>query len=76
MATTTEKQPVAAVAEAAPAPAAERLTLTVFCTRLSETVRRPELIGAFESTERTAGRSQATEAEFRARFVAFSRKPV
>lgn len=66
-------------AAAAPAAAADpvvTLSLTDFCIRLSETVRRPELIGAFESVERRAGRVQATEAEFRKRYDAFVNKPV
>ena len=68
-----EKQPVVAVPEY---PADVSLSLTDFCIRLSETVRRPELIGAFEFTERQAGQTQGTEPEFRARFAAFSSKPV
>jgi hypothetical protein len=52
------------------------LSLTEFCTRLSETVKRPELIGAFEFRERNAKRNKATEAEFRARFDAFINTPV
>lgn len=53
-----------------------KLSLTDFCIRLSETVRRPELIGSFEATERRAGRIQASEAEFRKRYDAFVNKPV
>lgn len=64
--------PVEQIASAA----APKLSLTDFCTRLSETVKRPELIGAFEFTERKAQRIKATEAEFRARFDAFANKPV
>lgn len=52
------------------------LSLTEFCVRLSETVRRPELIGAFESVEKASGRSKATEPEFRARYDAFVNKPI
>lgn len=55
---------------------APKLSLTEFCTRLSETVKRPELIGAFEFTERRAGRNKATEAEYRSRFDAFVKTPV
>lgn len=66
--------------EAVVAPAVSRpdvsLTLTDFCTRLSETVRRPELIGAFEHIQKAAGGSRATEAEFRSRFTAFINKPI
>ena len=58
-------------------PAAEvALTLTEFCTRLSETVNRPELIGAFHFTEKRAGRVRDTEAGFRSRFEAFVNTPV
>lgn len=56
--------------------AAIKLSLFDFCKRLSETVKRPELIGAFEFSERQAGRSKATEAEFRARFDEFCNTPV
>lgn len=63
------------------APAAQQatpvtLTLTEFCTRLSVPVRRPALIGAFEAVERQAGRTKATEAEFRSRFDDFVKQPV
>lgn len=69
------------MAKAAPAEPVEKaaditLSLTEFCTRLSETVKRPELIGAFEFSERRAGRNKATEAEFRQRFDAFVNTPV
>lgn len=47
-----------------------------FCARLSATVKRPELIGAFEHHERTGGRLSGTETEFKARFDAFVNKPV
>lgn len=57
-------------------PASVPLTLVDFCTRLSERVRRPELIGAFEFHERTAGRLKATTEEFQARFDEFINKPV
>lgn len=72
---TSTDAPVAAAPAAAEAPAV-KLSLTDFCIRLSETVRRPEMIGAFESVERRAGRVQATEAEFRARYGEFVKKPV
>lgn len=66
----------AAPVETVASEAAPLLSLTDFCTRLSETVKRPELIGAFEFTERRAKRIKATEAEFRARFDAFINAPV
>lgn len=52
------------------------LSLTDFCIRLSESVRRPEMIGAFEAVERRAGRVKASESEFRSRYDAFVNKPV
>ena len=53
-----------------------RLTLSEFCTRLSETVSRPELLGGFEFVERRAGRIKDTEASYRARFDTFVTTPV
>ena len=60
---------------AQPLPTVPALTLTEFCARLSETVKSPELIGAFEFHERTAGRLKATAEEFQARFDEFTNKP-
>lgn len=51
------------------------LTLDEFCSRLSRTDRRVELIGAFASSERRAGTVKATETEFSARFKAFITAP-
>lgn len=51
------------------------ITLTEFCTRLSETLRRPELIGAFEFVERNAGRVKATQEAFKSRFDKFINSP-
>lgn len=59
---------------ATPAPVA--LTITEFCARLSESVRRPEIIGAFHAVEKRAGRVKDTEANFRARFDTFVNTPV
>lgn len=53
-----------------------RLTLKEFCTRLSETVNRPELIGAFEFVETRAGRLKDVGSAYRARFDAFVSTPV
>lgn len=62
------------------APAADqtvpKLSLNEFCARLSETVARPELIGAFENFERRAGRTKDTDAAYRARFDEFINTPV
>ncbi|QNJ57323.1 hypothetical protein Dolphis_16 [Pseudomonas phage Dolphis] len=62
----------AKAAESAPEP----LTLTEFCRRLSERVRRVELIGAFEFVEKRAGHHRDTEAAYQGRFDAFINKPV
>lgn len=51
------------------------ISLTEFCTRLSASVKRPELIGAFHSVEKAAGRVSATDAEFRQRYDAFCNAP-
>lgn len=55
---------------------APKLTLSEFCARLSETVARPELIGAFESFERRHGRIKNTDAAYRASFDTFINTPV
>lgn len=52
------------------------LSLTEFCSRLSETVRSPELIAGFEFHERAAGRVQSDAAQFRTRFDEFVNKPI
>lgn len=61
---------------AAPVDAPVSLTLTEFCSRLSETVRSPELIAGFEFNERMAGRVQSDAVQFRARFDEFVNKPI
>jgi hypothetical protein len=66
----------AVAAEPVESAGGEPLTLTEFCRRLSERVRSPELIGAFEHSEKAAGKTRDTEVAFRARFDAFTKKPV
>ena len=66
-------KPEAAVQPAAVEPA---LSILDFCTRLSETVIRPELIGAFAHVEQKAGRVSDSAANYRDRFDAFINKPV
>lgn len=51
------------------------LTLHEFCTRLSASDRRVELIGGFEHAERVAGRVKDTDANYGARFTAFINAP-
>lgn len=51
------------------------LTITEFCIRLSERERRVPLIGAFEATEKRAGRIKDTESAYQSRFVEFINKP-
>lgn len=72
------KPVIAPVAEQPQAAAAAQdfpLTLNEFCTRLSATDKRVELIGAFEHAERVAGRAKDTEPAFAARFTAFVNQP-
>lgn len=61
---------------AQPLPTAPALTLTEFCARLSETVKSPELIGAFEFTQKRDGHVKDTAEAFRARYDAFVNTPV
>lgn len=51
------------------------LTIEEFCTRLSKTDKRVELIGAFHATETQAGRIKDREKNFASRFDAFVTKP-
>lgn len=51
------------------------LTLEEFCSRLSTTDRRVELIGGFAFTEKAAGRTKDFEAGYRQRFAAFINQP-
>lgn len=55
---------------------ADEISLVEFCTRLSATVRRPELISAFEFSERRSGSIKDTAEAFQARFETFGKKPV
>jgi hypothetical protein len=64
----------AAAAPVAAAPAQE--TLDEFCTNLSNTDRRVEMIAGFHFTERVAGRTKDTPSAFAARFQSFCNKPV
>lgn len=53
----------------------QALTLDEFCTRLSMTDRRVELIGAWHFTEKRAGVVKDTESAFKARFIDFATHP-
>jgi hypothetical protein len=64
-----EKAAATVVADAFP------LSLNEFCTRLSKTDRRVELIGAFQSSEKRAGRNKDTESAFAARYSDFINQP-
>lgn len=63
----------------AAAPADEQsgfpLTLEEFCTRLSQSDRRVELIGGFHAMERAAGNTKDVESAYQARFEAFVNQP-
>ncbi len=51
------------------------LTLDEFCSRLSITDRRVELIGAFHITEKAAGRTKDMASAYSARYTAFLNQP-
>jgi hypothetical protein len=63
------------VAEAAPKAESIPLSLNEFCIRLSKTEKRVELIGAFEHSERVAGRVKDTTENYAARYDQFLKKP-
>lgn len=63
------------VSAEAPAASDFPLSLDEFCTRLSSTDKRVELIGAFHHVEKVAGRVQDTSGNFAARFEAFAKQP-
>lgn len=65
----------AAPAEALDNPVEDSITLDEFCTRLSKTDRRVELIGAFHFDEKRGERVKDTEANFSGRFDKFANKP-
>jgi hypothetical protein len=62
---------------AAPAEVSEfPVTLTEFCSRLSATDKRVELIAAFHHDEEAAGRLSDLEGAYRTRLAAFAARPV
>lgn len=68
-----------AAEQAAPevvAVATPEVSLDEFCSRLSETVRSPEMIAAFHHTERAAGRVRGTPEAYKASFDKFVNQPV
>jgi hypothetical protein len=52
-----------------------KISISVFCARKSETVRRPELIGAFCAHSTAAGDVSDTEAGFNLKYDDFITKP-
>lgn len=68
--------PSPAASDDTPGVGSTELTLTEFCRRVSETVRSPELISAFEYTERRAGNLKDAPEAFQARFDSFVNSPV
>lgn len=52
------------------------ISINDFCARLSETIVKPELIGAFAHVERVAGRVNDTGTAYRARYDLFVNQPV
>lgn len=73
--TTSNTQVDAPVAATSAVVEAYPLTLTEFCTRLSTSDRRVELIGGFEHAERTSGRVSDLEVNFAKRFAEFANQP-
>lgn len=55
---------------------AEMVTLDEFCTRLSKSDQRVELIGGFHYTEAAAGHIKDADSAFQNRFTVFVNKPV
>lgn len=55
--------------------ASQPLTLNEFCTRLSQSDSRVELIGAFHSVEKRAGHFKDFESAYQARFTTFINQP-
>ena len=55
--------------------AAQDVTLTEFCMRLSSGDRRVEMIAGFYSDEKANGRSKDSIAHFEARYAAFQVRP-
>lgn len=51
------------------------LTLDEACSRISANDRRVEMIGAFHSVERAAGRVKDLESAYRSRFADFCNAP-
>ena len=51
------------------------LSLDEFCSRLSSTDKRVEMIGAFHHTEKVAGRNKDVESAYIARYSAFINQP-
>jgi len=74
MAKATQPEEVA-VPEQLTEPSEFALTLEEFCSRLSATDKRVELIGAFAHAETRAGRNKGLASEYEARFRAFVTKP-
>lgn len=52
------------------------LSLTEFCTRLSETERRHALIAGFYYTENAAGKTKDLASEYAKRFAEFLETPI
>lgn len=73
---TTKPEPSAPEAIVATETVVPELSINDFCARLSETITRPELIGAFAHVERAAGRVKDTGVAYRARYDHFVNQPV
>ena len=51
------------------------LSIDEFCSRLSASDKRVELIGAFNHVEKTAGRSNDLESAYLSRYAVFANAP-
>lgn len=51
------------------------MALEEFCSQLSQTDKRVELIGGFHYTEKVAGRLKDTRMAYQARYVVFLSQP-
>lgn len=71
-----KNEAAAVVDEVVAAPPVEQVTLNEFCTRLSLSDKRVELIGGFHHQETAKGTIKDAESEFYSRFLAFANKPV
>lgn len=64
-----------AAAPAQPDESSFPMALEEFCSRLSASDNRVELIGAFAHSEKAAGKAKDTDAAYAARYAKFANQP-